>query len=421
MEDWRYARTFSGVPQGGVLSPLLFNLYLDKLDCFVEQELLPAYNRGKLRQPNPQYTRLMERAGRLRRQGRVKEARAVYATARQLPSQDPSDPDYRRLHYLRYADDWLLGFAGPKEEAEVIKERLRVFLCEQLKLELSTEKTMITHATSQTARFLGYNIYSAHADSKRDQRGRRSINGHIMLKVPWDVITALCARYERRGKPDARPDMLDDTDFSIVGRYGAELRGYVNYYALAYNVSKLWRVKWAMETSMLKTLANKHKSTVTKMARKYRTTIETPNGKQRCFQVKQHRGPDKATLIAQFGGFPLKHRKDAVLVDQQPPRAYTKGAELLKRLQADACELCGSHCRVEVHHIRKLADLNRPGRKEVPDWLRVMAARRRKTLVLCRNCHEAVHAGRPTRQHGTASITGEPRAGKACIRGSAGG
>jgi group II intron reverse transcriptase/maturase len=410
MEDWRYGQTFSGVPQGGVLSPLLFNLYLDKLDRFVEQELLPAYNRGELRQPNQRYTRLMERAGRLRKRGCVKEAHAVYATARQLPSQDPNDPGYRRLHYVRYADDVLLGFAGPREEAEVIKERLRRFLGEHLKLELSVEKTLITHATSQAARFLGYEIYSAHADSKRDQRGRRSINGHIMLRVPWDVITALCSRYERRGKPDARPDMLDDTDFSIVGRYGAELRGYVNYYALAYNVSKLWRAKWAMETSMLKTLANKHKSTVTRMARKYRTRIETPDGKQRCFQVKVDRGADKPPLIAQFGGFPLKHRKDAVLVDQQPPRAHTKGTELLKRLQAEACELCGSTRQVEVHHIRKLADLNRPGRKEMPGWMRVMAARRRKTLVLCRSCHEAVHAGRPTPQRGTASITGEPGA-----------
>jgi group II intron reverse transcriptase/maturase len=400
MEDWRYGRTFSGVPQGAILSPLLFNLCLDKLDRFVEQELLPAYNCGKHRRSHQQYTSLMQRAGRLKKRGRVKQARALYAVARKLPSQDPDDPEYRRLHYVRYADDTLLGFAGPKEEAEVIKEHLRVFLRDQLKLELSAEKTLITHATSQTARFLGYEIYSAHADSKRDQRGRRSVNGHIMLRVPWDVITGLSSRYERRGKPDARPDMLDDSDFSIVGRYGAQLRGYVNYYALAHNVCKLARAKWTMETSMLKTLANKHKSTVTKMARKYRTRIETPTGKQRCFQVKENRGADKRPLVAQFGGFPLKRQKEAILVDQQPPRAYTKGTELLQRLQADECELCGSTHQVEVHHIRKLADLKRPGRKEVPGWMRLMAARRRKTLVLCRSCHEAIHAGRPTGQRG---------------------
>jgi hypothetical protein len=338
----------------------------------------------------------------------VKEARVIYASARKLPSQDPNDPDYRRLHYLRYADDWLLGFAGPKEEAETIKESLRTFLRDQLKLELSEEKTLITHANTQTARFLGYEIHSAHSDDKRDHRGRRSVNGHIMLRVPWDAIMSICSRYERQGKPRARADMLDDTDFSIVGRYGAELRGYINYYTLAHNVGKLSRAKWAMETSMLKTLANKHKSTVTKMARKYRTKIATPTGRQRCFQVKVNRttskaeskgeGKERPPLVAQFGGFSIKRRKDAVLVDQQPPHAYTKGTELLKRLQANECELCGSTQQVEVHHIRKLADLNRLGRKEVPRWMRVMMARRRKTLVLCRNCHEAIHSGQPTRQ-----------------------
>ncbi len=110
------------------------------------------------------------------------------------------------------------------------------------------------------------------------------------------------------------------------------------------------------------------------------------------------RGADKAPLVAQFGGFSIKRRKEAVLVDQRPPKAYTKGTELLKRLQAEECELCGSIRQVEVHHIRKLADLSRPGRKQRPNWMRVMAARRRKTLVLCRRCHEAIHAGRPTGQ-----------------------
>ncbi len=398
MEDWRYGTTFSGVPQGAVLSPLLSNLYLDKLDRFVEQELLPAYNRGERRRKHQQYTGLMQRARRWRQRGRVQEARVVATAARKLPSQDPNDPDYRRLHYIRYADDWLLSFAGPREEAEVIKERLREFLRDHLKLELSEEKTLITHANTQTARFLGYEIYSAHEDSKRDQRGRRSVNGHIMLRVPWEVIMSICSRYERRGKPEVRPDMLDDSDFSIVGRYGAELRGYVNYYALAHNVGKLYRAKWTMETSLLKTLANKHKSTVMRTARKYRAEIKTPTGRQRCFQVIVQRGAEKAPLVAQFGGFSIKRRKEAVLVDQQPPKAYTKGTELLKRLQAEECELCGSTRQVEVHHIRKLADLKRPGRKEVPRWMRVMAARRRKTLVLCRSCHEAIHAGRPTGQ-----------------------
>ncbi|MDQ2924330.1 MAG: reverse transcriptase domain-containing protein [Acidobacteriota bacterium] len=398
LEDWRHGATLSGTPQGGVISPILATIYLNELDRFVEQELLPAYHRGIRRRSHPQYTAIALRAQRLRRQGRTEEARTAYQIMRQLPSQDPEDPNYRRLHYVRYADDWLIGFVGPKHEAEAIKARLRVFLRDHLKLELSEEKTLVTHARSQAARFLGYAISGMHADDKRDQRGRRSVNGHIMLKVPWDVVMAMCSRYERHGKPDARTDLLADDDFSIIGRYGAELRGYVNYYALAHNVGKLSRLKWTMETSMLKTLANKHRSRVTRMARKYRTKVTTTTGVLTCFQAVVERGEGKRSLVAQFGGFAMRRRKNAILVDQQPPRAYTKGTELLKRLQADACELCGSTLNVEVHHVRKLADLQRRGHKAVPEWHRLMAARKRKTLVVCRACHAAIHAGRPTRQ-----------------------
>jgi hypothetical protein len=142
VEDWRYGATLSGPPQGGVASPLLANLYLNELDRFVEQELLPAYNRGNRRRGHPQYEAMVLRAQRLRRRGRKKEASAADQAARQLPSQDPDDPNYRRLHYVRYADDWLLSFAGPKAEAEAIRERLRAFLRDHLKLELSEDKTL---------------------------------------------------------------------------------------------------------------------------------------------------------------------------------------------------------------------------------------------------------------------------------------
>jgi group II intron reverse transcriptase/maturase len=398
LEDWRYGATLSGTPQGGVASPILSNIYLNELDQFVEQEILPAYNRGTRRRGHPQYEVLSLRAQRLRRRGRKEEAQAVYELVRKLPSQDMTDPTYRRLQYVRYADDWLLGFAGPKAEAEEIKLRVQSFLRDHLKLELSDEKTLITHAADKTARFLGYEISSMHADDKRDRRGRRSVNGHIKLKVPWDVIRSMCSRYERRGKPDSRTQFIDDDDFSIIGRFGAELRGYVNYYLLAHNVGKLYRLKWTMETSMLKTLANKHKSSVTKMARKYRTRVTTPVGELRCFQAVVEREEGKKPLVAQFGGFAIRRRKDAILVDQRPPNSYTKGTELLKRLQADVCELCGSSTRVEVHHLRKLADLNRRRRKEVPSWFRLMVARKRKTLIACRACHEAIHAGKPAQQ-----------------------
>jgi group II intron reverse transcriptase/maturase len=398
LEDWHYGATLSGTPQGGVLSPLLSNAYLNELDQYVEQELLPVYNRGTRRDQHPRYKVLLQRAQRLRRRGRQEESRAIYRVVRKLPSQDMADPTYRRLHYIRYADDWLLGFAGPKAEAEEIKVKLQSFLRDHLNLEFSADKTLITHAGDKAARFLGYEISSMHADDKRDQRDRRSVNGHIMLKVPWDAIRSMCSRYERRGKPESRVQFIDDDDFSIIGRFGTELRGYVNYYLLAHNVGKLYRLKWSMETSMLKTLANKHKSTVTKMAAKYRRRVTTPGGALTCFRSVIEREAGKKPLVAQFGGFAIRRQKDAILVDQRPPLSYMRGSELLKRLQADECEVCESTVRVEVHHLRKMADLNRHRRRPVPTWFRLMATRKRKTLIVCRACHEAIHAGRPTKQ-----------------------
>jgi hypothetical protein len=152
-----------------------------------------------------------------------------------------------------------------------------------------------------------------------------------------------------------------------------------------------------METSMLKTLAGKHRSTVAKMARKYKTTIDTPTGPRTVFQVKIERDRSRKPLVARFGGIPLTRVRTAVLTDQRPVMASTRRNELIHRLLAGRCEICEATMDLEVHHIRKLADLNKPGRREKPSWMRLMAMRRRKTLVICRRCHEDIHAGRATK------------------------
>jgi hypothetical protein len=315
---------------------------------------------------------------------------------RTLPSQDPNDPDYRRLRYVRYCDDWLLGFAGPRHEAEQIKSRIATFLREDMKLELSPSKTLITHATSQAARFLGYEIKTQRANNKLDRRGQRSVNAAIGLFVPRDVIRQKCANYMRNGNPAQRGPLLHDQDFTVVAKYQAEYRGLVQYYLLAQDVFRLDTLRWVMETSMLKTLAGKHKSTVTKMARKYKTVIETPDGKRTCFQVTVERDRGRKPLVARFGGIPLKRQRTAVLSDLSPIMASGKRNELIHRLLADRCELCESRTNIEVHHVRKLADLNRHDRPDKPAWVHLMAKRRRKTLVICRACHENIHAGRAT-------------------------
>jgi Reverse transcriptase (RNA-dependent DNA polymerase)/Type II intron maturase len=410
LEEWRWHETLSGAPQGGVCSPILSNIYLDKLDKFVETVLMPKYNRGERREPNPAYQQIKNAIDRAKRRGDRQALRQLRKQRRKLPSQNPQDPGYRRLHYVRYADDWLLGFSGPKAEAEEIKQSIRDFLRETLKLELSEEKTLITHARTQAAKFLGYHIVSQHADDKLDRRGQRQVNEMIGLRVPKAVIEQKCALYMRGGKPAQRAEMLAESDYSILNKYQAEYRGVVQYYLLAHNVHWFSKLLWVSETSLLKTLAGKHKSSVAAMARKYKTTTETANGPRKCLQVVIPR-EEKKPLIARFGGIPLQRKQEAILVDQQPQFYMVTRSELLQRVYADQCELCGSQERVEVHHVRKLADLEKAGRKEKPVWMKQMLIRRRKTLVVCRQCHEDIHAGRPTapfRRKGT----GEPRDAK---------
>jgi group II intron reverse transcriptase/maturase len=395
LEDWEWNATLSGAPQGGVASPILSNIYLDRLDKFVETVLIPEYTRGDSRARNPAYQEVINAIKRARRSGDRATLRQLRKQLRDLPWGDPCDPGFRRLRYVRYADDHLLGFIGPKLEAEEIKARLAAFLRDDLKLELSRDKTLITHARSAAARFLGYEITVHHADEKIT-KGRRSANGRICLRVPLDVIKAKCAPFKRLGKPEWRPQLVNLSDTVIISTFGVEYRGFVQYYLLAQDVWRLNRLQWVMETSMLKTLAAKHRSSVAKMARKYQAVIDTPHGPRVCFQASVER-EGRRTLVARFGGVPLKRQKKAVLDDRQPVPATVrrKGTELIKRLRVGRCELCKQRAEVRVHHVPKLADLAKPGRPQ-PEWAQLMVRMRRKTLVVCPSCHSTVHNRQPT-------------------------
>ena len=396
LEDWEYNATLSGAPQGGVVSPILSNIYLDRLDTFVETVLIPEYTQGVARADNPGYVKLKSSAARARSHGDRAKARDLRRKMLQLPSKDTRDPGFRRLRYCRYADDHLLGFTGPKAEAEEIKQRLTTFLRDDLKLELAQDKTLITHARTDAARFLGYEITVQHNNrfTDRGPRRARSTNGAIALRVPTTVIKAKCAPYLVRGKPETRTRLVNDNDHQIVATFGAEYRGLVQYYLLAVDVWRLDRVQWVMLTALLKTLACKHKSTVSKMAARHRTTITTPHGPRRCFEATVER-PGRKPLVARFGGIPLRRNKHAVLTDHKPIPGTIRGKELITRLLTGRCEDCAQYGEMHVHHVRKLADLNKPGQPQ-PAWAALMAKRRRKTLVVCSTCHDTIHARKPT-------------------------
>jgi len=196
------------------------------------------------------------------------------------------------------------------------------------------------------------------------------------------------------GKPIHRPERMSDEDFSIVADYQAEYRGYVQYYSLAVNIAKLNKLRWVMWSSLLRTLANKHKASTRKIGGRYIKAVKFPHGIRKCIEVSVER-EGKKPLVARFGGIALKRNLKTTISDQQLLPWKPKRSELLQRLMADQCEVCGKVGNIEVHHIRALKDLNVKGRKVKPLWMQMMSARRRKTLMVCRKCHEDIQYGRP--------------------------
>lgn len=403
LEDWTFNKTLSGVPQGSIVSPSLSNLLLSKLDTFVETVLMPQYTRGDMRRRNTEYLRLISRATYHTKKGDIKQARKWRQQAQKLPSIDPNDPEYRRLNYCRYADDFGLAFTGPKAEADEIKQRLAAYLRDELQLNLSDEKTLVTHTRSSAAKFLGYEITILHNDSKhcRTKTGRkmRSLNGGVGLRIPRAVLLEKCNRYQKRGKPVHRTELLNESDFTIISTYQLEYRGLVEYYRMAYNLHTLNRLRWVMEQSLTKTLACKHKTSVAKIYDQYRREIEVDGKKQKVLQVMIPR-EGKKPLVAKWGGISLTWDIQANPEDRPKPK-WNSRSELEKRLLAQVCEVCEATRltdQIEVHHIRALKDLKQYDGREKPRWVQIMAARRRKTLVLCRTCHDDLHAGRPLRR-----------------------
>jgi hypothetical protein len=397
IEDWKYNKTYSGTPQGGVLSPLLSNIYLDRLDKYVEATLIPEFTKGQRRVESKEYRKIRTRMNAAKRNADEKEWKDLEKQQRKMPSQDPNDPNYKRLRYIRYADDFLLGVIGAKAEAEEIKRKIGTFLNSELKLTMSQEKTLVTNATQETAKFLGYDIVNQQVNSKYT-RNRRSVNGRIGLRVPKNITDEKGAKFLQNGKPIHLNYLLETSDFSIITEYQMELKGIVQYYTLAYNVSQLTRLKYIMQTSLVKTLAAKYKTSVKRIYGKYASTVTSENGKVlKCLQTKVER-EGKKPLVATFGGFSLK-RKPNARVDDKLPKPINSRTEILQRLLANVCEICGSSDNVEVHHIRKMSNLEKQGEDLQTGWKAMMAKRRRKTLVVCKKCHTAIHSGKPINSH----------------------
>ena len=400
MEDWKQTPTFSGTPHGGIISPLLSNIVLHELDKFLCEELIPKFNRGKRRKFNPQYWKHRRMYQYNRKKGRHAEAVERKKLMQQLPSDDPKDPNFRRLKYVRYADDFLIGIIGSKEEAEEVKEEIREKLSE-MHLSMSDKKTLVTHARTQKARFLGFDIYIS---TDRTRMTSRTINGRqhkrrsamnaVVLNVPASVVRDWTRKYGSKGKPQRLQVRTHLSDLEIIDQYGAEVRGLANYYMPASNVSKaIGKVTWFAQQSAVKTLAFKYKKKTGETWRNYWREAHT--GKKALYaEIPKPNRPGEMYKVMcgevnfQAGTFHTK------VYDQVWTPSYDSN-ELVKRLTAQQCEQCGKEGECEVHHIHKLKDLQKrwAGKKDKPDWVKLMIQRRRKTLVLCKKCHTRIHTG----------------------------
>ena len=402
MEGWQYHQTYSGTPQGAILSPLLANIFLNELDQFVETELLPKWNRGEKRKRNPLIRNYEYRIRKARERHDFAEVQRLVKERRQYPYMDVQDPEYRRLKYVRYADDFILGFAGAQAEALEIKNAISQFLKHHLNLTLSEEKTLITQARKEKALFLGYQL-STHqentklyndAPSDKIRYKRRSINGSARLGVPFGLVSEKAKRFMAKGKPIHRVELLNRSVAEIITQYQTEFRGIAEYYKYAEDVHVLGSLKYVMEQSLMKTLAHKLKTTVSAVYRKHRTTIMIEG--QSYMVIRETIETEKGTRVFTWGGIPLKRHRGEItqpIDDQIHTFKWSDRSDLVTRLQKGRCELCDSDDNIEVHHIRKLKDLKIrwKGRKEKPEWVERMIALQRETLVVCEECHQKIH------------------------------
>lgn len=401
VEDWKYNKTYSGTPQGGIISPILANIYLDKFDKYIK-EYAAKFRKGDRRSINPEYWRLNNKKNWLKQklqktsdeQMRKSYLYEIAQLSKQMlstPHKDAMDADFRRMQYVRYADDFLISVIGNKAECETIKADITQFMRDRLKLELSDEKTLITHAQDK-AKFLGYEIFIRKSDAvKRNRDGvlKRDFNGAVVLTLNSAVIQKKLTEYNALevrnidgkdiwwSKPRRYMTPMKPED--ILAQYNAEIRGLYNYYSLAANVSKeCASFAFIMKMSMFKTLGWKLNTSARKVRQKYQ--------KDKDFVIPYNDAKGKQKYRVFYNeGFKKRNAQFDVEYDKLPQTMYVPYPSLVERLKDGRCELCGKDGKVVMHHVRTLTKL-----KGNNEWEKLMLQRHRKTLVVCEDCNSMI-------------------------------
>lgn len=367
IEEWHVNNTYSGTPQGGIVSPILANIYLDQFDKYMK-EYADKFNKGKSRKVRNEYMNLNMRTVNRRKKRKATtdpvEAARLDAEIKQLqkelrcmPVRDEMDENYRCLQYVRYADDFLIGVIGSKADCEKIKQDVTDYMRYTLKLELSAEKTLITRA-SEEAKFLGYRITVRSLDvMKRNCKGilSRSFKGKVQLLLSSETVKDKLQSYgavkfaEQNGKtvwrPQSRETLIGMESHRILAKYNLEIRGFYNYYSIADNVSATCsKFGYIMQYSLYKTLGQKLNCSMAAIVRKYKKNGE--------FKIEylDKKGNLKYRVLYN-DGFSQKQPNKMADCDIQPQAKLPKRS-LADRLRSEVCELCGGHGKLIMHHVR---------------------------------------------------------------------
>lgn len=407
LEDWKYHDTHSGTPQGGIISPLLANIYLHELDVEMSG-LIASFDKGTRRKQNRTWLSLQskvkharQRVEHFRSLGKDIEANQWLEKHGNLrkemlasPPSDQMDPDYRRLRYIRYADDFLIGVIGSRCDAFDIMQHVRGFLACELNLCVSEEKSGVRKATDGVE-FLGYGVkvfsrpsllkVVKHSDGRR--LARRSMTDRIQLHVPYEKIGQFASRHSYGNtetfKAYHRANLLHCDDLEIVDIYNSEIRGYANYYVLARDMKQRFaRLELIWQSSLLKTLAAKHGITMMRAVRRYRV------GPSR-FVVK--RSTERKTVMREFWRLADVVRASFYEVDKVHNTEWIRAitTNMTDRELASQCHFCGTDDGpFEIHHVNPMRNL-----KTATPLRRMKASRKRKTVVACLNCHKQLHHG----------------------------